>query len=137
MTSYARRWRKNSFFGCRFRPLDRNAIARVLFLAEALDRRTHTPGQQGGCLKRTGLAALRALALRFFNKASGRCDPSLHAIAEAAGLARSTVQQAIARLELAGIVERTRRIARVRVTELCELTGRPTQRVRVVQETNG
>ena len=68
--------------------LDRNERARLLFQAEALDRRTHLPGQHGGCLKRTGLAVLRALLFSFANVVTGRCDPSYDTLARAAGVAR-------------------------------------------------
>ncbi len=47
--------------------IDRNARARMMFYAEALDRRTKLPGQHGGVLKRTGLAVLRALLFSFAN----------------------------------------------------------------------
>jgi DNA-binding transcriptional MocR family regulator len=89
--------------------LDRNARARLLFHAEALDRRTHLPGQHGGVLKRTGLAVLRALLFGFANVATGRCDPSFDTLARAAGVAHSTVAAALHRLEAAGLVERIRR----------------------------
>jgi DNA-binding Lrp family transcriptional regulator len=74
---------------------------------------------------------------RFYNKASGRLDPSLAALAKASNLARSTVQEAITRLELAGLVERFRRIYRARVVMRCQLTGRPYGATRVLQDTNG
>ena len=61
--------------------LDRNARARLMAHAEALDRRTHLPGQHGGCLKRTGLAVLKALLFGFANVATGRCDPSFDTLA--------------------------------------------------------
>ena len=97
--------------------LDRNARARLLFHAEALDRRTRLPGQHGGVLKRTGLAVLRALLFAFANIATGRCDPSYDTLARAAGVARSTVAVALGRLEAAGLLERVRRQAgRVRYT---------------------
>ena len=97
-----------------FRPLDRNDRARLLAHAEALDRRTRLPGQHGGVLKRTGLAVLRALVLRFQNARSGRCDPSLEALAEASGCSRSTVVEALRRLLTAGLVAWCRRMIRVR-----------------------
>jgi len=93
------------------RPLDRNARARILFLAEAYDRRTRAPGLHGGQIKRTGLAVLRALLCRYANLQSGRCDPSAEAIALAAGVSRSTVFVALDRLELAGMVQRYQRLA--------------------------
>ena len=91
--------------------LDRNARARLLFRAEALDRRTHQPGQHGGCLKHSGLRVLRALLFHFANAVTGRCDPGYDALARAAGVARSTVAVALARLEAAGLIVRTRRQA--------------------------
>ncbi len=91
--------------------IDRNARARLLFHAEALDRRTRLPGQHGGVLKRTGLAVLRALLLQFCNVATGRCDPGYDVLARVAGVARSTVAVALKRLEAAGLVVRTRRQA--------------------------
>jgi hypothetical protein len=63
--------------------IDRNARARLLFHAEALDRRTRLPGQHGGVLKRTGLAVLKALLFGFANVATGRCDPSFDTLARA------------------------------------------------------
>ncbi len=89
--------------------IDRNARARLMTYAEALDRRTRRPGQHGGVLKRTGLAVLKALLCGFANVATGRCDPSFDTLARAAGVARSTVALALRRLEAAGILERVRR----------------------------
>ena len=89
--------------------LDRNARARLMVHAEALDRRTHQPGQHGGCLKRTGLAVLRALLFSFANVVTARCDPSFDTLARAAAVARSTVAVALGRLEAAGLLERVRR----------------------------
>ncbi len=89
--------------------IDRNARARLVVHAEALDRRTRLPGQHGGVLRRTGLAVLRALLFGFCNTATGRCDPSFDTLARASGCARSTVAAALHRLEAAGLVERIRR----------------------------
>jgi hypothetical protein len=89
--------------------MDRNARARLIHFAEALDRRTHEPGQHGGVLKRTGLAVLKALVFGFHNLATGRCDPSLDTLARRAGCARSTVIEALNRLEAAGLVRRLAR----------------------------
>ena len=69
-------WRKGSVYAADFRPLDHNQRAKILFLAEAMDRRTHQPGQHGGFLGRSGLAVLRALITRFHNVRTGRLDPS-------------------------------------------------------------
>lgn len=111
-----RRCRGGSSFptGADFQLLDRNDRARLLAYAEALDRRTRLPGQHGGIIKRTGLSVLRALVLRFQNARSGRCDPSLDALADAAGCSRSTVVEALRRLLTAGLVAWSRRMIRVR-----------------------
>jgi DNA-binding transcriptional MocR family regulator len=88
--------------------IDRNERARLIYFAEALDRRTHRPGQHGGDLKRTGLAVLKALIFGFLGR-GGRCDPSLGSLARMAGCARSTVAEALKRLEAAGLVRRVAR----------------------------
>ncbi len=104
--------------------LDRNARARIIFNAEALDRRTRQPGRHGGVLKRTGLAVLKALLFGFHNVATGRCDPGYDALARVAGVARSTVAVALARLEEAGLIGRTRRQAgAVRFTNAYSFTA--------------
>jgi hypothetical protein len=89
--------------------LDRNERARIMFRAEALDRRTHEPGRHGGVLRRTGLAVLKALVFGFHNLATGRCDPSLDSLARVAGCARSTAAEALNRLEAADLVRRVGR----------------------------
>ena len=94
--------------GSRWSRLDRNARARLMFLAEALDRRTHEPGRHGGDLKRTGLAVLKALVFSFLGP-GGRCDPSLETLARMAGMARSTCAEALKRLEAAGLIQRAAR----------------------------
>jgi DNA-binding MarR family transcriptional regulator len=98
----------------KFRPLNREQRARLIFLAERMDANTREPRKHGGCLKRTGLHVLRILLFHFHNVASGRCDPSLDTIAKAAGMARSTVVAALNRLEAAGILERIRRARWIR-----------------------
>jgi len=110
----------------RFRPLDRNQRARLVFLAERFDAATKEKGKHGGDLKRTGLAVLRALIFHFHNVHNGRCFPSYDAIAEASGVGRSTIGPALERLELAGIVTRTRR------AKVARIGGRK----RVVQDSN-
>lgn len=93
-------------------PLDRNALARILTLAEALERRTKAKGRRNGRLGYVGLAVLRALLLRFQNRASGVCNPSYDALQTATGLCRESVARGLDRLEAAGILQRTRRIIR-------------------------
>lgn len=92
------------------RPLNRNDRARILFLAESHERRTHKPRMHGGDLKRTGMDVLKALLNRFLNLGTGRCDPSANAIAKAANVARSAVFKALDRLEAAGFLTRFQRL---------------------------
>jgi hypothetical protein len=103
-TTPNRRQRRGSTLDpVKFRPLNREQRARLIFLAERLDANTREARKHGGCLKRTGLQVLRILLFHFHNVASGRCDPSLETIAKAAGMARSTVVKALSRLEAVGI----------------------------------
>jgi len=102
-------------------PLDRNQIARILYLADALERRTKAKGCRNGALGQVGLVVLRVLALRFLNRATGLCCPSYDAIMHATGFCRQTVARALQRLAWAGILRWTRRIERAGAA------GRPRQ----------
>ena len=83
--SGARLYHRGSRFGePGRRRLDRNLVARILYLAEVLDRRTRGKGQHGGLLKAKGLDVLRALLRGFYSYRTGECFPSWEAIAEAA-----------------------------------------------------
>ena len=94
------------------RPLDRNERARILFMAEALERQTKPAGGRNGCLGYVGLTVLRALVLGFQRASDGLCCPSVAAIQEKTGLSRSAIFEALNRLEAAGIVRRVRRLLR-------------------------
>jgi hypothetical protein len=108
--SGARLYHSGSRFGePQRRKLGREQIARILFLAEALGRRTRQKGQHGGVLKGKGLDVLRALLRQFYCKATGECFPSYDTIADAAGCCRETVRQKLKALELLGIIEIIRR----------------------------
>lgn len=117
-------------------PLDRNAKARLLFYAEALERRTKAPGRRNGALGYVGLAVLRALLLRFHNSRSGLCCPSIMKLQTATGLCRGAVCDALARLERSGIVRIVRRIVRERITRVSPITGMVEQYVGTVQSSN-
>jgi DNA-binding transcriptional regulator YhcF (GntR family) len=94
-------------------PLDREAKLRIKVRARALSRRTQK-GKHYGVITAKALDVLDALLWRFHNARSGLCFPSHQAIAEAAGCAVSTVQQAIKTLEAAGLLTWVNRIIRVR-----------------------
>lgn len=119
MDAAAFKWRCRRFQAfagpwTRYNPLDRNGRIRLMRAAEAFDRNTHAPREHGGLLKRTGLEVLRTLLFTFANVVSGRCDPSYGAIAEACGMARSTVALALKRLAACGLIVIRRRATRVR-----------------------
>ena len=116
-------------------PLDRNAKARITAYARAWDRRHRQPGQRGGALGRAALDVLSALLWAFHNARSGCCFPSYEGIAEKAGVARSTVAEAIKALEFAGVLTWQNRITRIR--ERCtDLFGRDDWRWRVIRTSN-
>jgi hypothetical protein len=116
-------------------PLDRNAKARVAAYARAWDRQHRQQGQRGGALGRAALDVLGALLWAFHNARSGCCFPSYERIAEKAGVARSTVAEAIKALEWAGVLTWQNRIVRVR--ERCrDLWGRSGWQWRVVRTSN-
>jgi CRP-like cAMP-binding protein len=119
--SGARLYHRGSRFGePERRKLDRNLVARILFLAEALERRTRAKGQHGGVLKRAGLDVLRALLRGFYSYRDGTCFPSYEAIAEAAGCCRATVAAKLRVLEQLGIIETVRRKVVASFTSLAQ-----------------
>jgi helix-turn-helix protein len=81
------------------------------------------------------VAVLDALLWGFHNAATGRCFPSYEAIMQRAGVARSTVYEAIHALERAGVLTWVNRIKRVREWGV-DLFGRAQNRVRVVRTSN-
>jgi hypothetical protein len=116
-------------------PLDRNAKARIAAYARAWSARHRQPGQHGGPLTHAALRVLAALLWGFHNARSGVCFPSYERIAAAAGVARSTVAEAIKPLEWAGVLTWQHRITRIR--EACtDLFGRTGWRWRVIRTSN-
>lgn len=95
------------------RPIDRNAKARILFIAERLDRATKAKGKRNGQLGYVGLAVLKALLLVFHNSRSGLCCPGYEALERVTGLCRGSVAAGIKRLERAGLLTITRRLVRL------------------------
>src|SRR5215472_18211400 len=130
------RGRREKTFGAgRAVPLDRNAKVRIQAYARAWDRQHRQPGQRGGALGRAALDVLGALLWAFHNARSGCCFPSYERIADKAGVARSTVAEAIKALEFAGVLTWQHRITRIR--ERCrDLFDRDGWRWRVVRTSN-
>jgi hypothetical protein len=131
-----RRGRREKVFGPGHAvPLDRNQKVRIQAYARAWDRQHRQPGQRGGALGRAALDVLGALLWVFHNARSGCCFPSYERIAEKAGVARSTVAEAIKALEFAGVLRWQNRITRIR--EKCrDLWGREGWRWRVIRTSN-
>jgi DNA-binding MarR family transcriptional regulator len=77
---------------------------RLLQAAHEYNDRHRRPGQHGGPLTNTGPKVLRAL-LDIQNSVTGECFPSYDAIAARAKVSRSTVGEAIKRLERAGFLQ--------------------------------
>jgi hypothetical protein len=134
-----RRYRKGLAFvreSDHCRPLDRNDRARILFVAQNLERRSKEKGKKNGALGYTGLLVLRALILAFANVKTGLCCPSFTAIMLSTGLCRQAVSDALHRLEATKLVSITRRLVRERITRTSPITGLLETFVQAVQGTN-
>jgi len=108
--------------------LDRNQVAKLLRVAEDLERRTKAKGRFNGVISKAGLDVLRALLCHFYNhKNGGQCDPSFDALQRVTGYCRQTIADALERLEATGLVQRVRRLIRVMITTRCPVTGNPVQ----------
>jgi hypothetical protein len=118
----ARPGRRKLFTDGRQAPIDRNARAKVMFMAEESRRR--------GNITRAAIDVLRALLYRFANLKDGRVIPSYATLAAGAGCCERTVGRCIADLEEVGLVGWVHRIRRVR-----ELVGGVLVR-RVVRTSN-
>jgi hypothetical protein len=132
-------WRKGSVFdrgGDFRRPISTKSRAQIMERAEALERSTKAPGQRDGVLGQSALMVLRALLCHFLDIKSGRCDPSYKQIQKQTGFCVQTIAVALKRLERAGILDITRRIARKAGQFWNELTSRFVWRERVEQQTN-
>src|SRR4051794_31118538 len=112
-------WRQHS------RVLDRNERARIVFLAEALERRTKLPGRRNGLLGYVGLSVLRCLAFGFLSMRTGLCCPGYGAMMAKTGLCKQSVATGLARLERTGILRIVRRLVRERVERTSPTTGLP------------
>ena len=116
-------------------PLDREAKNRIKRRAATLKGRT-SKGKHYGAVTAKDMDVLDALLWGFHNARTGLCFPSLDTIATKAKCARSTVCEAIKRLEASRILTWVNRIVRIRVIEL-DLMGRKVLRWRVIRSSNG
>lgn len=107
---------------------DRNFLARVMFIADTIERkswRNREKGKHGGRLGRSALTVLRVM-LFVVKKHKGRLCPSYDHLARLARMSRRAVVNAVQRLKLMGFITIHRRCKRMR-TEFG---------VRVVQDNN-
>lgn len=111
--------------------MDRNDRVRLLWRAEAYERRTKRRGSPIGDLGLTGVALLRVLAFRFLNAKRNRAWPSYDTLQRETGFCRQTIARGIQRLEAAGFLLVTRRAGSrgrgtiVRETNLYALPSAP------------
>jgi hypothetical protein len=117
------------------RPLDRNDKAKILFCAEALERRTKEPGRRNGALGYVGITILRTLLLRFLGR-NGLCCPSYETLQDATGLCRASIAAGIERLERSGVIKVVRRLVRHLVERISPITGEPERIMATVQASN-
>jgi hypothetical protein len=135
----ARRFRANAIFAdalANATPLDRNGQARVLFIADMLERRSKLPGKRNGVLGYIGVMVLRVLVLRCLNRKSGLCCPSYAALQSMTGLCRGSIATALSRLEASGLVKIVRRLVRKAITRVSPITGHQQLVVTTLQDTN-
>jgi hypothetical protein len=94
---------------------DRNFIARIMFMADVIERKSWAvkqKGKHGGALGRSALMVLRVM-LFVVSKKDGGLYPSLETIAKLARMSKPTVIKAIATLVLMGFLTVYRRIKRI------------------------
>jgi hypothetical protein len=134
-----RRYRRDAKFVMRpqdhYRPIDRNQRARLIHLAEMIERASKAKGKRSGFLGLTGLQVLRALVFGCLGK-DGRLDPSYAHLQRLTGFARATIAKALHALEALGLLCIIRRIVRRRVARLSPITGEPETIIATVQATS-
>jgi hypothetical protein len=94
---------------------DRNFIARIMFMADTIERKSYAvreKGKHGGTLGRSALMVLRVL-LFVVQKREGCLYPSLDTIGRLGRMSKPTVVKAISTLVLLGFVTVYRRIKRI------------------------
>lgn len=93
----------------RFVPISKEEKLRRWRKAERLDETSHQKGRHGGALGRVALNVLRVLLFRFLNTTTGRLDPSVAAIAEAAHCSQRAAFAALKKLRGLGLIHWQRR----------------------------
>ena len=117
-------------------PLDRNLCAKLLALAEHLERSTKQKGHKNGALGRSGVDIFRALICKFANAATGICCPSYLAIQRITGYCEQAIADALHRLEQTKLLTITRRLVVQRLSRISPITGLPETIMQTMQGTN-
>ncbi len=104
-------WSNSARKPVRFTPMANRQAVQLYHEARRFERQTRAYGRQDGALGRNGLAVLHALLFDFLNFRSGRLDPSIAAIANAAAISISSAKRGLVRLKAAGVVSWLRRCA--------------------------
>jgi hypothetical protein len=102
-------WSQSTTAGLRFQPMKKKDAAKLWHEARRFERSTRQPGRQDGALGRNGLAVLYALLFDFLNYASGRLDPAINTIAQAANISPRSAARGLANLKAAGVLNWARR----------------------------
>jgi len=84
--------------------MDRNDRARIMWRAEAHERRTKRPRCRNGDLGYAGISVLRTIAFRYWCASRRAAWPSYDTLQAATGYCRQTIATAIGRLERAGLL---------------------------------
>jgi AraC-like DNA-binding protein len=137
LDSLNRPTRREKVFGAgRPKPLSRHE--KVNLMREARRKRHERSTELGEHITRADVDVFYALLWDFHNAVTGLCFPSYEAIAKAAGCARSTVYEAIKRLEAANLLTWVNRIKR-RYETVLDMFGEGVhgQRSRVERTSNG
>ncbi len=102
-------WSHSTTAELRFQPMKKKQAAKLWHEARRFERSTRQPGRQDGALGRNGLAVLYALLFDFLNYASGRLDPAIDTIAQAANISPRSAARGLANLKAAGVLNWARR----------------------------
>ena len=112
---FARYHRGSEFREAPLVNLDRNDAARIMFVADLIERKTWANREKGAHGGQLGRAAIKLLRVLLFvaKKSKGRLFPSYDHLARLCLMSRNTVIKAMQKLVLFGFVTRHRRIKRV------------------------
>jgi Helix-turn-helix domain len=109
---------------------------RIMRAAEDLELATKMKGKKNGALGYIGLHILRLLMFTYANATTGLCCPSYRTLCKVSGLCKSSVSNALYRLECTGLLVITRRQVRRQISRISGITGLPETFLTTVQGSN-